>query len=92
MAASSDRRQAPPTDGFSRLIDRLLVSPFPMLLLLLAIAGGAAALVLTPREEEPQIVVPVADVRVQAPGGGVNREVTVAIGGETLNFTIYVHP
>ena len=30
--------------------------------------AGAASLLLTPREEEPQIVVPIADVYVQVPG------------------------
>lgn len=38
--------------------------------LLLALALGVAALLVTPREEEPQIVVPVADVIVQTPGAG----------------------
>ena len=40
----------------------------PLLLLLVALVGGAVALAITPREEEPQIVVPVADVIVEAPG------------------------
>ncbi len=39
-----------------------------MLLLALALALGAAAVLMTPREEEPQIVVPMADVFVEAPG------------------------
>jgi len=38
------------------------------LLIFLALAGGAIALLLTPREEEPQIDVPLIDVFVEAPG------------------------
>jgi hypothetical protein len=34
---------------------------------------GAAALLLTPREEEPQIVVPLADVMVMYPGGSAQE-------------------
>jgi multidrug efflux pump subunit AcrB len=36
--------------------------------LLAALAGGIVALLITPREEEPQIIVPMADVLVRAPG------------------------
>jgi multidrug efflux pump subunit AcrB len=42
--------------------------PLPAMLMLLGLAVGAAALVITPREEEPQIIVPLADVLVSAPG------------------------
>jgi multidrug efflux pump subunit AcrB len=42
--------------------------PLPLLLLLFAFAGGIVALMITAREEEPQIVVPIADVLVAAPG------------------------
>jgi multidrug efflux pump subunit AcrB len=42
--------------------------PVPAMLMLFAMALGVAALLITPREEEPQIVVPLADVRVSAPG------------------------
>ncbi|UWZ79973.1 efflux RND transporter permease subunit [Geoalkalibacter halelectricus] len=60
------------------LVERL-VAPFlrtqpPVLLMILALSLGVAALLLTPREEEPQIVVPLADVFVQAPGASA-REV-----------------
>ncbi|MFN2169337.1 MAG: efflux RND transporter permease subunit, partial [Anaerolineae bacterium] len=39
-----------------------------MLIILVALLAGAFALLVTPREEEPQIVVPSADVLVTAPG------------------------
>jgi len=51
-----------------RVIDLVLTGHLPALLIVLSLAGGVAALVLTPREEEPQIVVPLADVLVEAPG------------------------
>ena len=55
-------------DWLSRLLGVTLAGPVPLLLLLVALVGGAVALAITPREEEPQIVVPVADVIVEAPG------------------------
>jgi multidrug efflux pump subunit AcrB len=42
--------------------------PLPLLLLVVSLAAGIVALLITPREEEPQIVVPMADVFVAAPG------------------------
>lgn len=51
-------------------------------LFLLGLLAGAVALVLTPREEEPQIVVPMVDVLVQAPGLSARqteRQVTVPL-------------
>ena len=57
----------PPPDAFSRVLGRALAGPLPAILVLFSLLAGAAALLVTPREEEPQIVVPVADVLVQAP-------------------------
>jgi multidrug efflux pump subunit AcrB len=51
-----------------RLIDVFLKGDLAPLLILLSLLGGAVALYATPREEEPQIVVPMADVVVMAPG------------------------
>ncbi len=52
----------------TRIVDKFLEGHLSVILILLAILAGAAALILTPREEEPQIVVPIADVYVQVPG------------------------
>ncbi|OOF00072.1 hypothetical protein BZG77_01110 [Salinivibrio sp. IB643] len=49
-------------------ITRVMNSFFPPILIALALLVGAAALWLTPKEEDPQIVVPMADVLIQAPG------------------------
>ncbi|OOE64533.1 efflux RND transporter permease subunit [Salinivibrio kushneri] len=51
-----------------QLITRVMNSFFPPILIVLALLVGAAALWLTPKEEDPQIVVPMADIVVQAPG------------------------
>jgi multidrug efflux pump subunit AcrB len=52
----------------TRIVDKFLDGNLSVILILLAVLAGAAALLLTPREEEPQIVVPIADIYVQVPG------------------------
>lgn len=52
----------------TRIVEKFLSGNLSIILILLAMLGGLAAFVLTPREEEPQIVVPIADVYVQMPG------------------------
>src|SRR5688572_13149074 len=51
-----------------RVVDVFLAGNAAALLAGAFLAAGAVALLLTPREEEPQIVVPMADVHVSAPG------------------------
>lgn len=51
-----------------RLTERFLESPLTPLILLASIALGLLALATIPREEEPQISVPLVDVHVSAPG------------------------
>jgi len=55
------------------VVEGFLKGNLALLLILISLAAGAAALYLTPREEEPQIVVPVADVLVQYPGGSAEE-------------------
>ncbi|AEG01862.1 efflux RND transporter permease subunit [Methylomonas methanica] len=56
-------------DSLTVSIVRLFTtSHLSLLFLLISVLAGAAALVLTPREEDPQIIVPVMDVFVQYPG------------------------
>ncbi|KAA3612897.1 MAG: AcrB/AcrD/AcrF family protein [Planctomycetota bacterium] len=60
------RKQA---GGFlAGVVARFLEGRNALLLLLLALVLGVAAVLGTPREEEPQIVVPLADVFVEVPG------------------------
>lgn len=62
-------RQEVKKDSFTVSIVRLFTtSQLSLLLLIISLLAGAAALVLTPREEDPQIVVPVMDVLVKYPG------------------------
>jgi len=69
-------------DWFSRILATVMEGPLPVLILLGALAGGIVALVITPREEEPQIIVPMADVLVEAPGLSaqqVERQITTPL-------------
>lgn len=60
---------AEPHHGFTNWIVKIfLESNLSIILILLASIVGLAALGLTPREEDPQIVVPLADVYVNFPG------------------------
>jgi len=63
----------------TRLVSLLLRGDVAILLTVVSLLLGLAALILTPREEEPQIVVPIADVFINAPGLSaeeVERQVT----------------
>ncbi len=51
-----------------RLVEAFLVSRLPIIFIVVSLLAGAAALIVTPREEEPQIVVPVVDVMIKFPG------------------------
>lgn len=65
-----------------RLVAVFLTGNLAPLLLLLSLAAGAVALLATPREEDPQIVVPVAEIVVQAPGASaleVERQITLPL-------------
>lgn len=50
------------------IVRAFLSSHLSLILIILATVVGAVALLITPREEDPQIVVPLADVYVQFPG------------------------
>jgi multidrug efflux pump subunit AcrB len=52
----------------ARIVDLFLGSNLSILLLLAALAAGVVALAVTPREEDPQISVPLADIIIQMPG------------------------
>lgn len=52
----------------TRIVERFLDGNLSVILILISLVAGIAALALTPREEEPQIVVPLADIFVQMPG------------------------
>ncbi len=57
-----------------KLVEAFLLSRLPVIFIIASLLAGAAALLATPREEEPQIVVPVVDVMINFPGAS-SREV-----------------
>ncbi len=66
---SSDETPAPQKHTLvSRVVEVFLRGNLSVLLILMTLIAGGVALFVTPREEEPQIVVPLADVIVQVPG------------------------
>lgn len=70
-------------DSLTVAIVRLFTtSHLSLLFLLISLLAGAAALMLTPREEDPQIIVPVMDVFVHYPGASaeeVEKRVTTPL-------------
>jgi multidrug efflux pump subunit AcrB len=72
-----------------RIVSVFLRGNLSILLIILSLAVGVIALLVTPREEEPQIVVPVADVIVQVPGASVEEvEKQVATRLEKLLYQV----
>ncbi|SEQ26076.1 efflux RND transporter permease subunit [Thalassovita taeanensis] len=65
----SDRPQSPAKLGIAGALTRAFItSPLTPLIILAALAVGLVALISLPREEEPQISVPMVDIHIQAPG------------------------
>ncbi|MFV2068227.1 MAG: efflux RND transporter permease subunit, partial [Pirellulales bacterium] len=62
----------------ARVVAVFLRGNLSVLLILLTLIAGAVSLLVTPREEEPQIVVPLADVIVRMPGASA-REVELQV-------------
>jgi multidrug efflux pump subunit AcrB len=73
----------------AKTVRAFLSSRLSSLLLIFVIGLGVTAVLVTPREEEPQIVVPMADIFVQAPGAGAEEvEKLVATPLERLLWQI----
>ena len=65
-----------------RVVRRSLDGGIPLFLFIIAVVAGLIDLQYTPREDEPQIVVPMVDVLVAAPGLSavqVERQVTIPV-------------
>jgi len=78
----TDTTNASQQTGLDKLVAYSLKGGLPILFFILSFTLGAIALVYTPREEEPQIVVPMADVIISAPGLSakqVERQVTLPL-------------
>ena len=77
---------SPPPPGresfTQRIVEIFLRGKLAFMFLVLSLVVGAVALLVTPREEEPQIVVPMADVMVRVPGASaheVERQVSTRL-------------
>ena len=78
-----------PKGLIAAVVRRFLQGKEAILLLIFSLCLGGAAILLTPREEEPQIIVPMADVFVQAPGASASEvEKLVAAPLERLLWQI----
>ncbi len=65
-----------------KIVEAFLRGNLSGMLIVIAVICGLAAVLLTPREEEPQIVVPMADIMVQVPGASaqeVERQVSTRL-------------
>ena len=84
-AQPDDPSPEPPPGGApltSRIVSAFLTGNLSALLVVVSLLAGAVALFVTPREEDPQIVVPMVDVMVSAPGCSaeeVERQVTTRL-------------
>ncbi len=73
---------SPQHTWLDNLVAYSLKGGLPLLFFVLSFTLGAIALIYTPREEEPQIVVPMADVLISAPGLSakqVEKQVTLPL-------------
>jgi multidrug efflux pump subunit AcrB len=72
-----------------RIVEVFLRGNLSVMFIVISLLAGAVALLVTPREEEPQIVVPLADVYVQVPGASAEEvERQVAMRLEKLLYQI----
>ena len=78
MAVSDPAAEPPQRSLTTRIVAAFLDSNFSILLILLCLGMGAAALLVTPREEDPQIVVPFVDLAIETPGASAEETRTLA--------------
>ena len=63
----------------ARLVRRFLESKVPTLIIIISLLAGAAALTFTPREEDPQITVPMVDILIKFPGASPEEVENLAV-------------
>jgi multidrug efflux pump subunit AcrB len=63
----------------ARLVRRFIESKLPTLVIIISLLAGAAALLFTPREEDPQITVPMVDILVRFPGAAPQEVENLAV-------------
>ncbi|MBI5117762.1 efflux RND transporter permease subunit [Candidatus Poribacteria bacterium] len=59
--------------AIGKIVEKFLTTDLSIILIVVSLIAGVAALLVTPREEEPQIVVPLADVYVSFPGASAEE-------------------
>lgn len=64
--------------GLAKFFHFFITSPLTPMLIILSLCFGAASIILTPKEEEPQIVVPMADIYISALGASSEEIKTLA--------------
>ncbi len=85
----NDASNDTPRGLIAAVVNKFLTSQLAVILIILAVCMGTAAILITPREEEPQIIVPLADVYVQSPGASAEEvEKLVAAPLEKLLWQI----
>jgi len=78
-----------PKGFIGSIVYNFLNSQLSIIMIILALCLGISSIFITPREEEPQIVVPLADIYVQAPGSSPSEiEQLVATPLERLLWQI----
>ena len=63
-----DKHTRPGETVIANIVRKFLSDQLSIILIIVSLCLGVAAILATPREEEPQIVVPMADIYVKAPG------------------------
>jgi len=69
----SGESQSSGRGAINSIVRLFLTSHLSIIFLVAALLAGAAAILSTPREEDPQIIVPLADIYVQAPGASAGE-------------------
>ncbi|BBO69297.1 acriflavine resistance protein B [Desulfosarcina alkanivorans] len=78
-----------PKGVIAGVVHRFLTSQLSIIMIILSLCLGVAAILVTPREEDPQIVVPLADIYVSTPGASAEEvEKLVATPLERLLWQI----
>jgi len=81
--------ESAPSGFIASIVRKSISSHLSIILLILSLCLGISAILVTPKEEEPQIVVPMADVYVYAPGSNATEiEKLVATPLERLLWQI----
>jgi len=89
LPPSSTPHHVDPSGFAARIVRYFIDSKLTPLVVIAAVALGAGAVVLLPREEEPQIVVPMIDLFVEMPGAdAMEVEQRVAVPMEKLLWEI----